>query len=117
MEILGKVIAVLPVQSGTSKSGNEWAIQTFVVETEEQYPKKTAIEIFGREKIDKFAIKEGERVSVGINIDAREYNGRWFNEVRAWKVDRTPATGAPAVKAEPAPAKEEEPVNIDELPF
>ncbi|MDR1500642.1 MAG: DUF3127 domain-containing protein [Tannerellaceae bacterium] len=88
MDISGKIIAVLPEQGGTSKNGNEWKKQEYVLETHEQYPKKVCFQIFGADKITQFAIREGEELTVHFDIDSREYQGRWFTNINAWKVER-----------------------------
>ena len=94
MEIQGKIIAVLPTRSGTSARGTQWSSQTAVIETQEQYPKKLAFDVIN-DKIDQFNIKVGEFLTVQFDINAREYNGRWFNSVNAWNVIRQ-AQQAPA---------------------
>ncbi|MBR6649522.1 MAG: DUF3127 domain-containing protein [Bacteroidaceae bacterium] len=88
MEITGKIIAVLPERGGVSKTGNEWKMQEYVLETHEQYPKKICFNIFGADKIAQFNIQAGEELTVSFDINAREYMGRWYNDVRAWKVER-----------------------------
>ena len=106
MELTGKIIAVLPERGGVSqRSGSEWKVQEFVLETiNEQYPRKMVFEVFGADRLANFAIKGGEVMTVSFDIDAREYNGRWYNQIRAWKVDRNVAA-APAEAAAPqAPA-------------
>ena len=86
-EITGKIIAVLPTRSGTSARGTQWSSQTAVVETHEQYPKRVAFDVLG-DKITEFNLQVGEEVTVSFDINAREYNGRWFNSVNAWNVIR-----------------------------
>lgn len=86
-EISGQIIAVLPTRSGTSAKGTVWSSQTAVIETREQYPKKVAFDVMG-EKIAQFNLQVGEYVTVSYDIDAHEYQGRWFNAVRAWNVVR-----------------------------
>ena len=104
MEITGKIIAVLPERGGISKTGNEWKMQEYVLETTgEQYPKKMCFNVFGADKIAQFNIQAGEEMVVSFDINAREYNGRWYNDIRAWKVDRN-AAGAPMPTAAPAGA-------------
>jgi hypothetical protein len=105
MEITGKVIAVLPVRSGTAKAtGNEWRVQEYVIETiGEQYPRKMCFEVFGADKIEQFHIQMGEDLTVSFDIDARQWQDRWFNSIRAWKVERV-AAGQPAAQAAPAGA-------------
>ena len=87
MELQGKVIAVLPERSGVSARG-EWISQSFVIETHEQYPKKLVFDVFGADRLAQFNIQSGEEIMVSFDIDAHEYNGRWFNNVRAWNVQK-----------------------------
>ena len=87
MEIQGKIIVVLPERSGTSQRGNQWRSITYVLETQEQYPKKLAFDV-SNDKIDQLNIQVGEFLTVQFDINAREYNGRWFNSVNAWNVIR-----------------------------
>lgn len=90
MELQGKIIAVMPAQSGVSqRTGNTWMTQQYVLEVPGMYPKKMVFEVFGEDRIKNFALKQGEEdVMVSFEIDAHEYNGRWFNEVRAYNVKR-----------------------------
>mgnify|MGYP000342755762 CR=1 FL=1 len=87
MEIQGKVIAVLPERSGVSARG-EWKSQTYVIETQEQYPKKMAFDVFGADRLAQFNIHSGEEILVSFDIDAHEYQGRWFNSIRARNVTK-----------------------------
>lgn len=89
MEQTGKIIKVLPLKSGVSKSsGKEWKSQEYVMETSDiRYPTHLCFSVFG-DRVDSFAIKEGEELTVSFNIDAREYEGRWYNSIQAWKVER-----------------------------
>ena len=82
MELAGKVIAVLEPRGGVSKTGNEWKVQEYVIETHDQYPKKMCFDVFGADKIAQFNIQAGEELNVFL-MDAREWNGRWFNSIRA----------------------------------
>ena len=92
MEFTGKIIAVLPAKGGVSKAtGNEWKAQEFVIESHDQYPKKMCFEVFGTEKIQQFNIQMGEELIVSFDIDARQWQDRWFNSIRAWKVERVGA--------------------------
>lgn len=132
MEITGKIIQVLPEVGGISKAGNEWKKQEYVLETHDQYPKKVCFQIFGADRIAQAAIQPGEELTVSFDIDSREYQGRWFTSINAWKVDRpmaaapqaapmaTPDQFAPA-SAPTAPtssAPDFGPANpIDDLPF
>lgn len=133
MEITGKIIAVLPEQGGISKSGNEWKKQEYVLEMNDQsqYPKKVCFQIFGADRIAQAAIQPGETLTVSIDIDSREYQGRWFTNINAWKVERpmasapisapgamTPDNFAPASAPTAPAAPDFGPANpIDDLPF
>ena len=87
MELQGKVIAVLPEKTGTNARG-EWKVQEYVVETHDQYPRKMVFSVFGADRISRFNIQLGQEVTVSFDIDAHEYQGRWFNSVRAWNIQR-----------------------------
>ena len=108
MDLTGKIIAVLPANSGVSqRTGNAWMSQEYVIEVPGQYPRKCMFRIFGEDRIKQFNIQMGEDVTVSFDIDAHEYNGRWFNEIRAYNVSRgvVPApAGAPAGADAPAAA-------------
>ena len=89
MELTGKIIAVLAAQSGVSaRTGNSWMSQEYVIEVPGQYPRKCVFRLFGEDRIKQFAIQQGEDLTIQFDIDAHEYNGRWFNEIRAFNVQR-----------------------------
>lgn len=93
--IEGKIISALEPRSGQNARGT-WMVQEFLLESSEQpYPRKCLFSIFGAERLQAFNLQVGEYVAVDVDIDAREYNGRYYNSVRAWRVTRVP---------EPAPA-------------
>lgn len=95
------------------------------METQEQYPRKMCFSVFGADKIAQFAIKIGDHLTVSFDLDAHEYQGRWYNSVRAWKVERVaeqpavPANDVPfPPTAEPAaPADFSGGESADDLPF
>ena len=103
MEISGKIIQVLPEQGGVSKtSGKEWKLQAYVLETQEQYPRKVHFEIFGEDRIKNNACEMDELVTVSFDIESREFNGKWYTSIRAWKVQKGivgEATAAPTAPA------------------
>lgn len=127
MDITGKIIAALESRSGTSKaSGNPWKIQEFVLETVgEQYPKKMMFSIFGEDKIQQAAINVGDVVTVSFDINAREFNGRWYNDIRAWRVSHDTAQAAAPAQADAAAPFQAAPASDpfaasssnDDLPF
>lgn len=93
MELSGKIISVLPAQTGQGRNG-PWKKQDFVIETPGEYPKKVCITVWG-DKIEQWAIKAGDAVTASIEIESREYNGKWYTDVKAWKVvkeSQSPAT-------------------------
>ena len=137
MEIQGKVIAVLEARSGVSARG-EWKSQDYVIETHDAYPRKMVFGVFGADRISRFNIQLGQEVTVSFDIDAHEYNGRWFNNIRAFDVRQVdpaavgmqpgvvpgaafgPAPAQPAAPVQPAaqpaaPAAEQS--SEDDLPF
>jgi hypothetical protein len=118
MEISGKIIAVLPIATGQGKNGT-WRSQDYVLETADQYPKKVCFNLFG-DKIDQFPIAIDEVVNVSFDIESKEYNGRWFTNIRAWKVDKNGAGSAPvAVTSSPTASFDAAPAATEgsDLPF
>jgi len=103
MDIQGKIIVALPERSGVSARG-EWKSQSFVVETHDAYPRKMVFDVFGADRLARFNIQVGQEVTVSFDIDAHEYNGRWFNNIRAYDVRQVdPATLGIAANAAAMP--------------
>lgn len=94
MEITGKIIQALPLQSGVSKAGSNWQLQTYILETMEQYPRKVAIELFNR-NADQYKCNVDDVVTVSFDLESREFNGRWYTSVRAWRIDHNQAGTQP----------------------
>jgi hypothetical protein len=86
MDIQGKIVQILPKQTGEGKNGT-WEKQDYILETQAQYPKKVCFSVWGV-KISQYNIQMGEFVSLGVDVESREYNGRWYTDLKAWKVDR-----------------------------
>ena len=104
MDIVGKIIQVLPLQSGTSsRTGNAWQLQSYVLETQEQYPRKVCFEIFGEERIKNNPCNIDDLVTVSFDIESREFNGRWYTSIRAWRVQQGDMTSAQPAAAAPQP--------------
>ncbi len=105
MELTGKIIAALDERSGTSaRTGTEWRVASYVLETSEQYPRKMCFDVFGSDRIQTMNIRLGETMTVKFDIDAHEYNGRWYNSIRAYAVSRdTAAPAAGQMPYDPAP--------------
>lgn len=95
LEINGKLIQKLELQSGMSKSGSNWQKQEFIIETDEQYPKKICANLWG-DKIDMLSsINIGDDVVLSFNLESREYNGKWYTDVKAWKLEKQSLSQAP----------------------
>ena len=123
MEIIGKLVQKLPLQSGISKTGNSWQKQEFVIETLEQYPRKICANVWG----DRAAVLEtlniDDKIVVSFDLESREFNGKWYTDVKASKIEPVashpqaptaqPGQAAPASYAAPA---DEMPPEFDTLP-
>lgn len=130
MEIQGKVIQILPIQSGIGKqSGKEWKKQDFILETVEQFPKKICIEHWN-DAVDRTALQVGEDITVQFDIESQEFQGRWYTKLKAWRIDRGFVTlhaqpqAKQAVQTAPAqPSSQQQslgsgqPPQGDDLPF
>lgn len=119
MEINGKIIQLLEVKSGQSANGT-WRKQEYILETESQYPKKICFMVWG-DKIDDFAIKVGESLVVSVDLESREYNGRWYTDVKAWKATRAGAETDYIPTSAPDGPNNSQPENSysldDDIPF
>ncbi len=102
MEVKGKIIVKLPQVSGTSKSGNAWSKQEYVLETQETYPKKIFFSFFG-ERANQYPLEVGQTVNLSFDIDSHEYNGRWFTNINGWKAELVNET-APVQAGQMPPA-------------
>lgn len=134
MDLTGRIIAVLQPQSGVSaRTGNSWMSQDYVIEVPGQYPRRCVFRIFGEDRIKQFNIQMNEDLTVQFDIDAHEYQGRWFNDIRAFNIIRgqvAPVAGAtpfppaapaaaPVADAAPFPPVQEAQAegSSDDLPF
>lgn len=121
--IEGKIFAILPETKGMSAKG-EWVSQDFVLKTEEDYPKNICFTIFGADKIKEANIRVGDVVSIGVNIESREFKGRWYTSIKAWSVKKK--SEARQQQSEPTPPPSSKPKqnyastsqdDTDTLPF
>jgi hypothetical protein len=107
MEIKGKLIHVLAQQTGEGKNGT-WKKQDFVIETDGQYPKKVCLTIWG-DKFNETFLTIGNELNVSFDAESREYNGRWFTDLKAWKIELASAdsseSSAPTPFKSSAPAQ------------
>lgn len=123
LEISGKFVKSLPAESGTGKKGT-WVKQSFVIETEDQYPKKICVTAWGDlcDTVD--SIKPGSSVKASINLESREYNGKWYSDIKAWKIEVGGETKPETKQGKSKPSSkkvEEDPFaandSDDDLPF
>jgi hypothetical protein len=119
MQLTGKLLQLLPLQTGAGKNG-EWKKQEIILETTGQYPKKVCVSVWG-DKIDTNKLRPGNVLKVDFEIESREYNSRWYTDVRAWRIE---AQGGNSDEAAGAPAQEYVPPSVDmstqsddDLPF
>ncbi len=114
MQLNAKLISLLPLQTGNGKNGT-WKKQDIIVETDGQYPKKVCVSIWG-DKIDEKKLVPGNRLKIDFDVESREYNGRWYTDVKAWKVEldgAAPADGNNTYQDIPL----DTPHPSDDLPF
>ncbi|MDU1891050.1 MAG: DUF3127 domain-containing protein [Dysgonomonas sp.] len=122
MQLTAKLIQVLPPQTGMGKNG-EWRKQNVIFETDGMYPKKVCITVWG-DKINIESFQIGAILDVQFDAESREYNGNWYTDLRAWKIDPAGAGapqpapyGAPNQQMPPAPPVDFSGDNGDDLPF
>ena len=120
LELDGKIIKVLPEQTGEGRNG-PWTKKEFVIETLGEFPKKVCFETWN-EKVDVVkTLKEHDRVKVSFGIESREYNDKWYTNIRAWRIDKLVTNGAQTPPPENVPEPQEpklpEDKEQDDLPF
>jgi len=109
LKVKGKIVKKLDIESGTSKAGKEWKKTNFVVDTGSEYNSETCFSLFGDDKIEMLAnFQEGSEVEVAFNVSSREFNGKYYHNLDAWKINAI-GSGAPAIDNTPA--------GDDDLPF
>ena len=118
LAITGRLVKALDVESGTSKAGKEWKKQSFVIDTGAQFNPEVCFSLFGEDKISMLqGIKPGEEIEVSFNLSSREYNGRYYHNIDAWRINKASVAvvAGPADEA-PFPAQEAA-EEEDDLPF
>ena len=121
IQVKGTVVQILKSETGVSKAGKEWTKQEFVIETNEQYPKKVCFTLFGDKSSLLDGITEGKEVEVFFNVESHDFNGRWFHNINAWKIELAGAVTAaksypPEFSAGDIPAESSDD-NGNDLPF
>jgi len=119
MELTGKIIKILPLQTGTGKNG-DWKKQEYVIEMPGQFSKKVCFTIWG-DKIDQYKLSDGNEVKVSFDLESREYNGKWYTDVKAWKVEKVQKGEIESIPENQAGDQSnvppDEPLPPDDLPF
>lgn len=124
MELIAKLVKKLPQEMGEGRNG-QWIKGAFVVETEEQFPKKVCFTVWGENMITALdAIKENDQIKVNFSVESREYNERWYTDLKAYRIDVfntvTPVGTAPEPlqpMTEKFPPQVEVPQHPDRVPF
>jgi hypothetical protein len=121
LELSGKVIQILTEQTGTGKNG-QWSRQDFVIETREQFPRKVCFSAWGDKVSLVKTLKTEADVNVSFNVESREYNGKWYTDLRVWKIEiQNQLAGQPVADnyagLEPLSANDSEAATDNDLPF
>jgi hypothetical protein len=121
LELSGKIIQLLPEQTGTGKNG-QWLRQDFIIETQEQFPRKVCFSAWGDKVSLVKALKTDTEVNVSFNVESREYNGKWYTDLRVWKIDMHnqsagQTTADNFIGLEPLSASDSKEAGENDLPF
>ena len=115
MQLTAKLVQLLPIQTGTGKNG-QWKKQDIIVETEATYPKKICVSVWG-DKIDTNGFQPGNLLKIDFDVESREFNGRWYTDVKAWKIEVAGGSSSPAPEKITGNIGSENMDNDDDLPF
>jgi len=115
MQLTAKLIQLLPLQTGTGKNG-QWKKQDIIVETDATYPKKICVSIWG-DKIDTSQLQLGNQLKIDFDVESREFNGRWYTDVKAWKVEAAGTAASSITEKSTGNTGPENSNNDDDLPF
>lgn len=117
LEITGKLVSVLPEVTGTGRNG-AWVKQSFVMETEGQYPKQVCFDAWGDRADAVKNMKPGEAIKVSFEPESREFNSKWYTNLRAWRIEQVTGAATPPPAAADAPAADNAAPQVeDDLPF
>ncbi len=121
LDITGKILQIMPTTTGTSKAGKDWVKQEFVIETQETYPKKVCISVMGDKTQELKKYVPGNEIKVSLNLESREYNGKWYTNVNAWRIEGSTGGQAESSSTETFIENTEMPSSgessTDDLPF
>lgn len=93
LELTGRINKIFPEVSGQGKTGNSWIKQEFLIETQDQFPKKVLVAAWGNVIDTLRQFSEGQEVKVSINLESREYNQRYYTDVKAWRIEASNGGG------------------------
>jgi hypothetical protein len=121
LEIQGRIVKILALETGDGKNGTPWQKRGFVIETEDQYPKKICFNAWGDKVQQVNSLKDGDKVKVSFDVSSREYNEKWFTDLRPWKIESA-GSGSSTENYNQAPTNEDfgqiiESDSNDDLPF
>jgi len=88
LQVNGKIEQILDPVSGVSRAGNEWKKQEFVIETNDKFPRKICFTLFNDKESLLQNVSQGDEVEVSFNIESREFNGKWYHNINAWKIEK-----------------------------
>jgi hypothetical protein len=120
LSLKGKLVKILNLESGISRSGNSWKKQEFVLETQDQFPKKVCFNLFNDKVSLLGGFAAGEELEVSFDVESREFNNKWYHNINAWKIEKvghsTAAETPPPFSSDDIPP-EINPEDSDDLPF
>ncbi len=121
LDITGKIVQIMPPVNGVSKAGKEWVKQEFILETQETYPRKVCIGMMGEKTSELSRYRVEDIVKVSLNIESREYNGKWYTNVNAWRIEAagnaSPSSNNDGFTPDPEPSFTPDAGGSDDLPF
>jgi hypothetical protein len=115
MQLTARLVQLLPLQTGTGKNG-QWKKQDIIVETDATYPKKICVSVWG-DKIDASGLQPGNLLKIDFDVESREFNGRWYTDVKAWKIEVAGSSAPPATEKSLDTTGPDRSDNEDDLPF
>ena len=108
MKVTGFVRHALEAKKGVSqRTGNPWMARDYVLEIPGQYQRHMVFTVFGEDRIKQFALRKDEEVTVHFDIDANEYQGKWYNKIQAYNVTRSGQQVAQQAVAQQQPVKQQ----------
>jgi len=122
LQVTGKIQQILKPESGVSRAGKEWQKQEFVVETNDQFPRKVCFTLFKDKSSLLNGFSVGDEVDVSFNLESREFNGKWYHNINAWKLDKKQGEESlpeppPEFRPEDIPPEPADDSDSSDLPF